>query len=45
MNWLVERPDGRRFVVSGSVYDTESDIDQLRATLLFGAVRDLVADL
>src|SRR5690606_513407 len=45
MNWLVERPDGRRFVVSGSVYDTEADIDQLEATLLFGAVRDLVADL
>ncbi|HEX7100945.1 MAG TPA: serine hydrolase [Acidimicrobiia bacterium] len=45
MNWLVELRDGRRFVVSGSVYDTESDVDQLMATLLFGAVRDLVADL
>lgn len=44
MNWLLERPDGRRFVVSGSVVNPDQPIDQLRATLLFGAVRDMVAD-
>lgn len=44
MNWLVERVDGRVFVVSGSVVDPNEDFDQLEATLLFGAVRDLVAD-
>lgn len=44
MNWLVERPDGRRFVVSGSVVNPEG-LDQLEATLLFGAVRNLIADL
>ncbi|HEX2155334.1 MAG TPA: serine hydrolase [Acidimicrobiia bacterium] len=44
MNWLVELPDGRRFVISGSVVNPEENFDQLEATLLFGAVRDLVAD-
>lgn len=43
MNWLVERPDGRRFVVAGSVVNAEEDFDQLEAILLFGAARDLVA--
>ncbi|HSM43666.1 MAG TPA: serine hydrolase [Acidimicrobiia bacterium] len=45
MNWLVERTDGRRFVISGSLLDPEQPLDELEATLLFGAVRDLVADL
>lgn len=45
MNWLVERSDGRRFVIAGSVLNPEEGFDQLEATLLFGAVRDLVADL
>ena len=45
MNWLVERTDGRRFVVAGSVVNASEDLDQLEATLLFGAIRDLVADL
>lgn len=44
-NWLVELPDGRRFVVSGSVLNTEENLDQLQVNLLFGAIRDLVADL
>lgn len=45
MNWLVERPDGRTFVVSGSLVDPDQPLDQLEATLLLGAVRDLVSDL
>lgn len=45
MNWLVERSDGRRFAITGSVVNTAEEIDQLEATLLFAAVRDLVADL
>lgn len=45
MNWLVERPDGARYVVAGSVVNPDEDVDQLQATLLFGAIRDLVADL
>lgn len=45
MNWLVERPDGRRFVIAGSVVNPDEAFDQLEATLLLGAVRDLVADL
>lgn len=44
MSYLVERPDGRRFVLAGSVVDPEEDFDQLEATLLFGAMRDLLAD-
>ena len=43
--WLVERTDGRRFVIAGSLLDPEQPLDELEATLLFGAVRDLVADL
>lgn len=43
MNWLVERVDGRRFVVAGSVVNPDEAIDALETTLLFGAVRDLVA--
>src|SRR5690606_30517878 len=42
MNWLVELPDGDRYVVSGSLVNPEEAFDQLEATLLFGAVRDLV---
>lgn len=45
MNWLVERADGRRFVVAGSVVNPDEAFDELEVTLLFGAVRDLVADL
>lgn len=45
MNWLVERTDGRRFVIAGSLLDPEQPLDELEATLLFGALRDLVADL
>lgn len=45
MNWLVERADGRSFVISGSLRDPDQPLDELEATLLFGAVRDLVADL
>jgi hypothetical protein len=45
MNWLVERTDGRRFVISGSLLDAEQPLDELEAILLFGAVRDLAADL
>lgn len=45
MNWLVERTDGRRFVIAGSLLDPEQPLDELEATLLFGAIRDLVADL
>ena len=44
MNWLVDRPDGRRFVVAGSVVNGDEAFDELEVTLLFGAVRDLVAD-
>jgi len=44
-NWLVERPDGRQFVVSGSVLNPDENMDQLQVNLLFGAIRDLVADL
>ncbi|MGA7270940.1 MAG: serine hydrolase [Acidimicrobiia bacterium] len=43
MNWLVERKDGRRFVVAGSLVNPGESFDQLQATLLFGAVRDLVS--
>ncbi len=43
MNWLVELQDGRRFVVAGSLVNPDESFDQLQATLLFGAVRDLVA--
>lgn len=45
MNWLVERADGRRFVVAGSVVNPDEAFDELEVTLLFGAVRDLVGDL
>lgn len=44
MNWLVELKDGRRFVVAGSLVNPDESFDQLEATLLFGAVRDLLAD-
>ena len=45
MNWLVERPDGRIFMLAGSIVNPEEEIDQLQAVLLFGAARDLLADL
>lgn len=45
MNWLVERSDGRRFVVSGSVVDPDEAFEQVEVILLFGAVRDLVSDI
>ena len=45
MNWLVERTDGRQFVIAGSLVDPEQPLDELEASLLFGALRDLVADL
>lgn len=43
MNWLVEMGDGRRFVLSSSVLNPESTVDELEVTLLLGAMRDLIA--
>ncbi|MGH8912273.1 MAG: hypothetical protein ACRDVD_07150, partial [Acidimicrobiia bacterium] len=43
MNWLVELPEGRRFVVAGSVVNPDAALDELEVVLLFGAIRDLVA--
>ncbi|CAN5748047.1 serine hydrolase [soil metagenome] len=44
MSWLTELSDGRRFFLAGSVVDPDEDLDQLEAVLLFGAMRDLLAD-
>lgn len=44
MSWLVERSDGRRYFLAGSVVDAHEDVDQLEVTLLLAAMRDLLAD-
>lgn len=45
MAWWVARPDGRAFVVAGSVVNPEEVLDELEVTLLFGHIRDLLADV
>lgn len=44
MSWLTELVDGRRFFLAGSVVDSQQELDQLEATLLLAAMRDLLAD-
>lgn len=43
MAWLTVDPDGRVFVLSGSVLDTEELIDEMEAVFVFAGVRDLLA--
>lgn len=39
--WLLTRDDGRRFVVAGSIFDTESLVDEADAIALFQALIEL----
>jgi beta-lactamase class A len=41
--WLMERPDGRTFTLTGSVLDTEETIDEFDAAFVFAGARDLLA--
>ncbi len=43
-SWYLTIDDGRSFVVSGSVVNETETFDQTEAVLLFGAIRDLLAE-
>jgi hypothetical protein len=43
MSWYLTTPDGRSFVVAGSVANEIEAFDQTEAILVFGAIRDLLA--
>jgi hypothetical protein len=43
-SWYLTTDDGRSYVVAGSVVDETEALDEIEAILLFGAVRDLLAE-
>jgi hypothetical protein len=44
MSWYLTTGDGRSFVVAGSVVNEADAFDETEAVLLFGAIRDLLAE-